>query len=133
MLKQSYNYMRPYFLKVPYPSFRSIKDTLDILAKDMPKAKDADPEGFYRQLGRAKKSKRVDISRASMANKMKYRFISADDHIDLRWLPKDLWTERLPAALRERGPRVIENEKGAILDLGRSDLQPAWLLHRRAG
>ena len=40
-----------------------------------------------------------------MANKMAYRFISADDHIDLRWLPKDLWTERLPARLRERGPQ----------------------------
>jgi len=48
-----------------------------------------------------------------MANKMEYRFISADDHIDLRWLPKDLWTERLPARLRERGPRVVENEKGS--------------------
>jgi predicted TIM-barrel fold metal-dependent hydrolase len=41
------------------------------------------------------------------------RFISADDHIDLRWLPKDLWTERLPSRLRERGPRVVENENGA--------------------
>jgi len=48
-----------------------------------------------------------------MASKIEYRFISADDHIDLRWLPKDLWTERLPARLRERGPRVVENEKGA--------------------
>jgi predicted TIM-barrel fold metal-dependent hydrolase len=47
-----------------------------------------------------------------MENKQQYRFISADDHIDLRWLPKDLWTARLPARLRERGPRVIENEKG---------------------
>ena len=46
LLKQSYNYMKPYFLKVPYPSFRSIKDTLDILAKDIPKAKDADPRDF---------------------------------------------------------------------------------------
>ena len=46
VLKQSYNYMRPYFLKVPYPSFRSIKDTLDILATDLPKAKDADPRDF---------------------------------------------------------------------------------------
>ena len=45
---------------------------------------------------------------------MGYRFISADDHIDLRWLPKDLWTERLPARLRERGPQVVENEKGAF-------------------
>ena len=43
-----------------------------------------------------------------------YRFISADDHIDLRWLPKDLWRERLPARLRERGPRVIENEQGSF-------------------
>jgi hypothetical protein len=48
-----------------------------------------------------------------MANKMEYRFISADDHIDLRWLPKELWTERLPARLCERGPQVVENEKGA--------------------
>ena len=46
VLKQSYNYMKPYFLKLPYPSFRSIKDTLDILARDIPKAKDADPKDF---------------------------------------------------------------------------------------
>lgn len=32
--------------------------------------------------------------------------ISADDHIDLGYLPSDLWQERLPAALKERGPRV---------------------------
>jgi len=44
---------------------------------------------------------------------MQYRFISADDHIDLRWLPKDLWTERLPTSLRDRGPRVVEQENGA--------------------
>jgi predicted TIM-barrel fold metal-dependent hydrolase len=48
-----------------------------------------------------------------MANNMACRFISADDHIDLRWLPKDLWTERLPVRLRERGPRVVETDKGA--------------------
>ena len=48
-----------------------------------------------------------------MADKMMHRFISADDHIDLRWLPKDLWSERLPAHLRERGPRVVEKENGS--------------------
>jgi len=48
-----------------------------------------------------------------MASNMMHRFISADDHIDLRWLPKDLWSERLPARLRERGPRVIDNDQGA--------------------
>ena len=46
VLKQSYSYLRPYFLKVPYPSPRAIKDTLDVLAKDIPKAKDADPKDF---------------------------------------------------------------------------------------
>jgi uncharacterized protein len=45
---------------------------------------------------------------------MEYRFISADDHIDLRWLPGDLWTGRLPAKLRDRGPRVVEKENGAF-------------------
>lgn len=47
-----------------------------------------------------------------MASNIQSRFISADDHIDLRWLPRDLWTERLAPALRERGPRVIETDKG---------------------
>ncbi|MGE5217517.1 MAG: ABC transporter substrate-binding protein [Chloroflexota bacterium] len=46
VLKNSYTYLRPYFLKVPYPSQRAIKDTLDILAKDLPKAKNADPKDF---------------------------------------------------------------------------------------
>jgi predicted TIM-barrel fold metal-dependent hydrolase len=37
---------------------------------------------------------------------MDYRMISADDHIDLGYLPKDLWTSRLPASLRDRAPHV---------------------------
>jgi predicted TIM-barrel fold metal-dependent hydrolase len=41
---------------------------------------------------------------------MDYQMISVDDHIDMQYLPKDLWTERLPAALRERGPHVVESE-----------------------
>src|SRR5947208_7052559 len=43
---------------------------------------------------------------------MDYRVISADDHIDLRWMPQDLWSERLPAHLRARGPQVQDTEKG---------------------
>jgi uncharacterized protein len=50
---------------------------------------------------------------ACMQSNLMYRFISADDHIDLRWLPKDLWSQRLPARLRECGPRVIETDTGA--------------------
>lgn len=52
---------------------------------------------------------------------MDYRVISADDHIDLRWMPTDLWTERLPAGLRERGPRVVQADNG-----------PAWVCDGKA-
>ena len=31
---------------------------------------------------------------------MNYRIISADDHIDMQWLPKDLWHKRVPAQWR---------------------------------
>jgi predicted TIM-barrel fold metal-dependent hydrolase len=42
-----------------------------------------------------------------------YTMISADDHIDLGYLPRDLWTERLPKSLRERAPHVEDRgEKG---------------------
>lgn len=34
--------------------------------------------------------------------------ISADDHIDLGFLPKDLWTARIPRSLRDRAPHVEE-------------------------
>jgi predicted TIM-barrel fold metal-dependent hydrolase len=43
---------------------------------------------------------------------MDYRMISVDDHIDLPYLPADLWTTRLPDDLRDRGPRVVVNDRG---------------------
>ncbi len=43
---------------------------------------------------------------------MGYRIISADDHIDLQWLPKDLWQKRVPAGCRERAPKVVDTPGG---------------------
>lgn len=37
------------------------------------------------------------------------RLYSCDDHLDLWNLPRDVWQDRMPAALRERGPRVVNN------------------------
>ncbi|MGH2366405.1 MAG: amidohydrolase family protein [Chloroflexota bacterium] len=37
---------------------------------------------------------------------MDYRVISADDHLDVRFFPADLWTERAPAHLKERVPHI---------------------------
>ena len=43
---------------------------------------------------------------------MKYHFISADCHIDLIWLPPDLFTANAPEALKDRMPYVAEGRKG---------------------
>lgn len=40
--------------------------------------------------------------------------ISADNHLNTQWLPRDLWQSRLPAALRESGPRVLETAEGSF-------------------
>ncbi len=40
------------------------------------------------------------------------RLVSADDHMDIHALPPDLFETRLPSALRERGPRVVETDDG---------------------
>jgi predicted TIM-barrel fold metal-dependent hydrolase len=43
---------------------------------------------------------------------MKYEVISADCHVDLIWLPPDLFTANAPAALRDRMPYVTEGPRG---------------------
>ena len=40
--------------------------------------------------------------------------ISCDDHMDLGQLPADLWETRLPAALRDRAPRIAERDGQAV-------------------
>ncbi len=37
-----------------------------------------------------------------------WKLFSADDHVDLPYLPGDLWEKRVPAAYRERVPRLVE-------------------------
>jgi predicted TIM-barrel fold metal-dependent hydrolase len=43
---------------------------------------------------------------------MEYRIISADDHIDMQWLPRDLWRNRVPQSWRDRAPKVVETADG---------------------
>src|SRR5213083_284574 len=43
---------------------------------------------------------------------MKYDVISADGHVDLIWLPPDLFTKNASAALKDRMPHVVEGPKG---------------------
>jgi uncharacterized protein len=43
---------------------------------------------------------------------MHYNRISADCHIDLPWLPADLFTSNASAAMKDRMPFVIESPDG---------------------
>ncbi len=42
----------------------------------------------------------------------KYKIVSADDHMDMTTLPPKLFEERLPAAFRDRAPRVVSTPNG---------------------
>jgi hypothetical protein len=53
-----------------------------------------------------------------------YRIISADDHIDLQWLPKDLWQKRVPAGWRERSPKVVDTPDGPYWVCGNDRWDP---------
>ena len=43
---------------------------------------------------------------------MKYQRISADCHLDLNWLPTDIFTSAAPAALKGRLPYVVDSPDG---------------------
>src|ERR1051325_9075031 len=45
---------------------------------------------------------------------VEYTNISADSHLSPSWYPKDLYQSRLPAKLREAGPKVGETDKGTM-------------------
>ncbi len=45
---------------------------------------------------------------------MQYTVISADCHIDLIWLPPDLFTANASAAMRDRMPYVTDGDKGPV-------------------
>ena len=46
---------------------------------------------------------------------MQYKYISSDDHMDLCYVPPDMWQERVPARFKEAAPKVVQTETGAGL------------------
>jgi len=72
----------PIFSRFLIPRRERFKDTLDAVAKDLPKAKDAEPEGFSSNNSVLKsdpKARRLYRGRLWKIHNP-YRFISADDH-----------------------------------------------------
>ena len=52
------------------------------------------------------------VHKANRSEIMDFQFFSADDHVDLRFLPPDLWEKRVPSRFRERAPRVVDTPQG---------------------
>ncbi len=53
------------------------------------------------------------------------RLISADDHMDVHVLPPDLWQSRVPAAFRDRAPKVVETDDGPWWEVEGRRLSPS--------
>lgn len=64
---------------------------------------------------------------------MDYSMISVDDHIDLPFLPKDLWTARLAAPLAARAPRVVEDDNGNSIWVCDGETIGFWAGSKREG
>lgn len=43
-----------------------------------------------------------------------YTYISADNHLDIVWLPKNLWSDRVEPEYRDRVPQVVETDQGTF-------------------
>ena len=56
---------------------------------------------------------------------MKYDVISADGHVDLIWLPPDLFTGNARAEFKDRMPHVVDGPKVCPEPEGPHVLQPA--------
>jgi uncharacterized protein len=63
---------------------------------------------------------------------MDYEMISVDDHIDLQYVPRDVWTTRLPERLRDRGPQVVELDDGTSAWVCDGDDWGRWAGGRRS-
>lgn len=54
-----------------------------------------------------------------------FRIISADDHMDLHSWPADLFAARLPAAIRDEAPRVVDGPDGQVWVVRDTPLGPS--------
>ena len=44
---------------------------------------------------------------------VRYRYNSADNHLNTQWLPRNMWQARVATPFRELAPRVVETPTGS--------------------
>jgi predicted TIM-barrel fold metal-dependent hydrolase len=59
-------------------------------------------------------AERISSDRQFLESDMRYTRISADCHIDLCWLPPDLFTSNASAAMKDRMPYITDGPKGPV-------------------
>ena len=45
---------------------------------------------------------------------VRYKYNSADNHLDQRWIPRDLWQSRVARRFRDAAPKVVEIDGGSF-------------------
>lgn len=43
---------------------------------------------------------------------VEFQYISADNHLDPMWTPRDVWQDRVAARYKEQAPKVVETDQG---------------------
>ena len=64
------------------------------------------------RLGGTARRRNANIREAPTGGVSEYKYISADNHIDLVWYPRDIIQSRIAAKHREAAPKVVESDKG---------------------
>lgn len=41
-----------------------------------------------------------------------YKYNSADNHLDQRWVPRNLWQDRVAAKFKEQAPKIVDSDGG---------------------
>ncbi len=63
--------------------------------------------------GTARRRQTGELQAQSNGN-VRYQYISADNHMDLIWYPRDIVQSRISSKYKERAPKVVETDKGTM-------------------
>ncbi len=64
------------------------------------------------KLGGTARRRNDSVRETRAGDEAAYKYISADNHIDLVWYPRDVIQSRIPAKFKDAAPKVVESDKG---------------------
>jgi predicted TIM-barrel fold metal-dependent hydrolase len=64
------------------------------------------------KLGGTAKRRNTSMREVRSGENVDYKYISADNHIDLVWYPRDIIQSRIESKFKDRAPKIVESPKG---------------------